>query len=204
MNVRVVTIAERRWDFGQTLRFDIPHAHAASFAVLFVEAALIVFLAVVAGVLFELAARSTSGDIAKFAATGVVVAILFAGLTRLQVRSFLAAGTRLHRARSGALAWLGTFAAVVALAFALKISADFSRGAIFTFFLSGLVVVPLAHAIAPRLMSQWLAEYPSLLAPSCSTIRSRPFAASAHWPQPASYWIATKTSSGIEVLAKYS
>jgi Undecaprenyl-phosphate glucose phosphotransferase len=140
--------ARRHW------RADIPARYAASALALAIDAAIIVAASVVTGVAFLLASHGQTGDIPVFASTGVIVAAIFCGLVLLQTsRDPLASATRLGRARMAAVAWIATFLFLIVLAFTMKISAQFSRGAIFSFFTTGLALSVASRIATPRLLA---------------------------------------------------
>ncbi|MEI9886057.1 MAG: exopolysaccharide biosynthesis polyprenyl glycosylphosphotransferase [Rhizomicrobium sp.] len=144
---------------GRAWQSDVPLQHAASTPALVIDALVIVALSVITGTLFQAAVRGTPGDVSGFAATGAIVAVLFCGLVRLQTpRDVQGSATRLGRARMAAIAWITTFMFLVVLAFGMKISAQFSRGAIFSFFLVGLAGVAVSRAGTPRLLARWFAN----------------------------------------------
>ena len=144
---------------GQVWRPDVPLRHAASTLALAIDAAIVVAISAATGTLFQFLVRGSTGDVGGFAATGVIVAVLFCGLVRLQApRNPRASSTRLGRARMAVIAWISTFLFLIVLAFSMKISAQFSRGAIFSFFLVGLAAVVTSRALVPRVLSRWLAD----------------------------------------------
>ncbi len=161
MNIRSTAQTDRSERIGLSgaWRPDVPLQQAASAAALAVDAVLIVLLSIATGVAFQFAVRGTPGDVVGDAAVGAIVAVLFCGLVRLQApRDVRASATRLGRARMAAVAWLATFLFLVALAFSMKISAQFSRGAIFSLFIAGLIAVTASRAMAPRLLARWMAS----------------------------------------------
>ncbi|MEJ0027257.1 MAG: exopolysaccharide biosynthesis polyprenyl glycosylphosphotransferase [Rhizomicrobium sp.] len=141
----------------QTWRADVPADQAASPLALASDAVVIVGLSIVTGVFFHLVTRDILGDIPAFTATGIIVAVLFCGMARLQAtRDKRASTTRLGRARMAALAWCSTFLFLLTLAFSMKISSEFSRGAIFFFFLAGFAGSIASRVLTPRLLARWM------------------------------------------------
>jgi undecaprenyl-phosphate galactose phosphotransferase/putative colanic acid biosynthesis UDP-glucose lipid carrier transferase len=131
-------------------------AHAASFGALACEALIIIALSVASGVLFQLAAHDQLGDIVQFNSTGIAIALIYCGIVRFRTpRSARASATRLGRARSSVLAWTATFLFLIVLGFSLKVGDRFSRGAIFSLFTLGLLVLPWSRAMIPRIFSKW-------------------------------------------------
>ena len=144
------SIAPRPW------KADVPFYQAASPLALAIDAILIVATSLVAGFVYNRAAHGQWGD-SEFAGTGVIVALLFCGVTRLQARrDKRASSTRLGRARMAAVAWVTTFLFLIVLAFSLKISATFSRGVVFSFFAAGLFVATISRTMTPRLLARWI------------------------------------------------
>ncbi len=142
---------------AQPWRADIPIQYSASSVALAVDAAIIVATSVATGMIYQLAVRGTPGYPAGFAAVGIMVAVLFCGLVRVQTSRDQRAGTtRLGRARMAATAWIATFLFLVVLAFGMKISENFSRGAIFLFFAAGLASVTVSRVATPRLLARWM------------------------------------------------
>ena len=135
---------------------DIPAAQAASALGLAADAVLIIFLSVTTGTFFHLVSRDIVGDVSAFTATGIIIAVLFCGLVRLQAtRDPRGSSTWLGRARMAGTAWAATFVFLIMLAFSLKISAQFSRGYIFLFFALGLCGTIVSRATVPRLLARW-------------------------------------------------
>ncbi|HXC56152.1 MAG TPA: exopolysaccharide biosynthesis polyprenyl glycosylphosphotransferase [Rhizomicrobium sp.] len=131
--------------------------HVASLPALAIDAAVIVALSIASGALFQSLSHGAAGDIQTFAATGAIVSVLFCGLVRWQApRDVRASATRLGRVRMAATAWITTFLFLIVLAFGMKISAQFSRGAIFSFFLAGFAGVSISRAATPRILARWL------------------------------------------------
>jgi exopolysaccharide biosynthesis polyprenyl glycosylphosphotransferase len=155
MNVQTTTYprsnplaAQRHW------RSDVPVRYAASALALAIDALVIVAMSVLTGTAFLSASRGQLGDIRVFAATGVMVSAVFCALVALQSsRDPLASATRLGRARMAAVAWIATFLFLVVLAFGMKISAQFSRGAIFSLFTAGIVLAVTSRVMTPRLLA---------------------------------------------------
>ena len=159
MNIRSISPASsaERVGMHQKWRPDVPVHHAASIPALTVDAAIIVAASVATGMAFQILSHGVTGDVQTFLATGAIVAVLYAGLVRWRTpRDLRASATRLGRARTATVAWLTTFLFLIVLAFGMKISAQFSRGAVFSFFAFGFVCVVASRAITPRVLSRWL------------------------------------------------
>ena len=174
MNVQATTYprgnplaAQRHW------RADVPVRYAASTLALGVDALVIVVVSVLTGMAFTTASHGQLGDIRVFTATGAMVATVFCGLVLLQSsRDPLASATRLGRARMAAVAWIATFLVLVVLAFGMKISAQFSRGAIFLLFAAGMTFAVTSRVMTPRLLahlmkgSTYRGQEPLIVAPA--------------------------------------
>jgi undecaprenyl-phosphate galactose phosphotransferase/putative colanic acid biosynthesis UDP-glucose lipid carrier transferase len=142
---------------AQPWRADIPAQYSASSLALGIDAAIIVASSIATGMAFQVAAHGSTGYAGGFAAVGVMVAVLFCGLVRVQTsRDQRAGATRLGRARIAAVSWIVTFLFLVVLAFGMKISAQFSRGAIFSFFAAGMAIVLTSRVATPRLLARWM------------------------------------------------
>ncbi len=161
MNIQASAYPKNGDRFGasSTWHADIPTQYAAAPFALGVDAAIVIAISVLSGATFQLIVRNTTGALSRFTATGVIVAVLFCGLVRLQTsRSRRASVTRLGRARMALVAWIATFVFLVVLAFAMKISAEFSRGAVFSFFVAGMVGAVASRVMTPRLLAGWMKE----------------------------------------------
>ncbi len=135
--------------------FDVSGTQAVSLASLVIDAFLIVAVSVATGVAYELASRGVIGDPVAYAATGALVAAIYCGVTRiLGTANALRVSTGFGRARMALTAWSSTFLFLVFLAFALKVSENFSRGAILSLYAVGLGVVVASRIFAPRLLAQ--------------------------------------------------
>jgi Undecaprenyl-phosphate glucose phosphotransferase len=141
--------AQRHWSS------DVPVRYAASALALAIDSLFIIATSLITGVGFLSASRGQTGDIPVLAGTGVIVAVMFCGLVLLQsARDPLASATRLGRARMAAVSWIATFLFLVVLAFTMKVSAQFSRGAIFSFFTAGIVVAVSSRIATPRFLAR--------------------------------------------------
>jgi Undecaprenyl-phosphate glucose phosphotransferase len=110
----------------------------------------VVGLGVLSGSVYQGLVLQTAGTWQKFATSALVVALLFAVIARmLESRNPGATTTRFDRLRDAELVWSLAFATLAFLLFALKAGAGVSRGAFFTFYLSGLVFVGAWRALSP-------------------------------------------------------
>ncbi len=159
MNVQAANFP-RRLDRVAALaswRADIPHQHAASALALCIDAVVVVAISMGSGLAFQEVAHNHGADLAELAGIGAIVAAFFCGLVQLQSsRDPRASVTRLGRARIAAVSWIVTFLFLIVLAFTIKISAHFSRGGIFLFFVTGLAGAVASRTVVPRLLARWL------------------------------------------------
>ena len=134
---------------------DVSAANAVSLAALAIDALLIVLTSVVAGGLYLEIAFGTAGDLTVLLGIGAIFAAFFCALTRLkEAAEPLKLSSATARVRSAVAAWTMTFFFLVTLAFALKVSAVFSRGAMLSFFFSGLGVVVASRVYGPGLVAR--------------------------------------------------
>ncbi|MBB4260162.1 undecaprenyl-phosphate glucose phosphotransferase [Bradyrhizobium sp. CIR3A] len=107
-----------------------------------VDAALIVFSGIGCAVGYLLASAGVVGKADVYAAASFLVAINFILLTIVQQGYRLKTITDLPRTfRMTLTTWTGLFGALLAIAFAMKISEGFSRGAAISFYLVGLFLL---------------------------------------------------------------
>lgn len=101
---------------------------------------------------------ATSGGFVKanvYAAASVLVALNFILLTTVQHGYRLETITNLGRTvRMTLTTWTGLFGALLAIAFTMKVSEDFSRGTTISFYLVGLAVLLVFKIVAAR----WIAR----------------------------------------------
>jgi Undecaprenyl-phosphate glucose phosphotransferase len=112
-----------------------------------------------AGVLYHSETIGSAGDILHYAASGAAVAALFLSITigrnlydpaeLLEIKAQI---------QSVALIWVGVFLFYAGVVFALKVGADFSRGAVLLFAVSGLGVLSLERLFWYLLLRQALAH----------------------------------------------
>lgn len=133
----------------------ISNEQASSALSLFATVLVIVATNVAAGTAYAVFGRQEFDSIENFLSTGVVLALIFCGVLRFSdERQPMKVSYANGRARRAAVAWLMTFAVFLAIAFTLKIGAEFSRGAIISSFLLGFVTVPLSHMNVPILLAR--------------------------------------------------
>ena len=140
---------------GALRPFDISGAQATSLLSLLVEGGLIILASLAVGIAYHRLALGVSGDISIFFGTGAFVAAIFCGLTRiLGSADAMRVSTALGRARIAVTAWAMTFLFLTFLAFSLKISGGFSRGAVLSFAAVGLCVVVTSRMLVPRSLAR--------------------------------------------------
>ena len=127
-------------------------------AVLF-DAAIILVAGILSGVVYHLATIGTSGDAMQHAASSAVVAALFIALAKSRdlydPTELMALKNLIHNL---AAIWAAVFLFLASVAFALKIGADFSRGAIVLFAAVGLGALVLQRFFWRHLLTRGLAR----------------------------------------------
>lgn len=123
----------------RSLPFTFRHVAAT---VHLTDAALIVCTSVVTGCAYRWIVSGVFGEVDQYVATGVLVAVLIVGLN--SICGFTRPGElfkRRKQLKGVTVAWLFALVIVLGMAFAWKVSSDFSRGAFVTFFLAGFGVM---------------------------------------------------------------
>ena len=88
-------------------------------------------------------------------ASGLLIALFFCSILRLsEEHQPLKTSHIFGRARAALLSWLTSFALFLAIAFAFKIGAEFSRGAVLSFFFAGFVTATAAHIHVPIILAR--------------------------------------------------
>src|SRR5690348_144137 len=119
------------------------------------DALFIIATGILTGLVYTKVALGVAGDPDVFAGTGVLAAVIFCTLTRARGASGpLRVSTAAGRARAAVTTWVVTFLFLTFLAFTLKVSATFSRGAILSFFLMGLPLVTASRIAVPRAVAR--------------------------------------------------
>lgn len=121
---------------------------------------LLIFLCGVGcAVSYHLLVQSSLGKIDVYAAGSLLVAVNFVLLVTVQKGYELTSITRLpQQLRITLTTWTGVFAALLALAFTMKVSEDFSRGTTISFYLVGLIALLLWKTVAARWTRRALRE----------------------------------------------
>ncbi|MCK1757379.1 undecaprenyl-phosphate glucose phosphotransferase [Bradyrhizobium sp. 137] len=115
------------------------------------DAVLILFSGIGCAVGYHVATAGTLGKADVYAAASLLVAINFVLLTIVQQGYRLKTITDLARTfRMTLTTWTGLFGALLAIAFTMKVSDEFSRGTTISFYLSGLAVLLAWKAAAAR------------------------------------------------------
>lgn len=116
-----------------------------------IDAVLILFSGIGCAVGYHVATAGTLGKADVYAAASLLVAINFVLLTIVQQGYRLKTITDLARTfRMTLTTWTGLFGALLAMAFTMKVSDEFSRGITISFYLSGLAVLLAWKAAAAR------------------------------------------------------
>ncbi|MCA1495212.1 undecaprenyl-phosphate glucose phosphotransferase [Bradyrhizobium sp. NBAIM03] len=116
-----------------------------------VDAALIVVSGIGCAVGYHVVTAGTLGKADVYAAASVLVAINFVLLTIVQQGYRLKTVTHLPRTFRMTLAtWTGLFGALLAIAFTMKVSDEFSRGTTISFYLVGLAALLAWKIVAAR------------------------------------------------------
>ncbi|SFP81581.1 undecaprenyl-phosphate galactose phosphotransferase/putative colanic acid biosysnthesis UDP-glucose lipid carrier transferase [Bradyrhizobium sp. Ghvi] len=116
-----------------------------------IDAALIVISGIGCAIGYHLATAGTVGKADVYAAASVLVAINFTLLTIVQHGYRLKTVTNLPRSfRMTLTTWTGVFGALLAIAFTMKVSEEFSRGTTISFYLIGLTMLLAWKAAAAR------------------------------------------------------
>ena len=131
-------------------RLALANEWALASEALLVEALIIIVLSIGTGTFYSLIALGNPGIVADFMSVGILTAALFCGIVRVMGgRNSLKSSNGFHRARDALIAWVATFFLLTSVFFTMKAGAEFSRGAVLSFFGLGLFVVTVARANVP-------------------------------------------------------
>lgn len=122
-------------------------------AFLLLDFFIVLLLAYLSGATYHLLVLDNRGDVSTFLGLGAAVGGLFVGSMQARGRyrpSALLVATK--PVKRFVVAWITIFAFLVSIAFLMKISDWFSRGFVFSFFVAGLVTMPLWRMLATRLL----------------------------------------------------
>ncbi|HTV30865.1 MAG TPA: exopolysaccharide biosynthesis polyprenyl glycosylphosphotransferase [Xanthobacteraceae bacterium] len=134
---------------------DVSADDAVSLPALLVDGLVIFLLGALTGTGYQIFAFHSYGTPSIYAGTGLIVAIIFCGATRVMSSAHPVGASRdIGRARAALTAWIMTFLILVLVAFSLRIGTVFSRGAIFSFFLAGIPTVMATRVYVPRLLAR--------------------------------------------------
>jgi FlaA1/EpsC-like NDP-sugar epimerase len=132
----------------------ISNERASSKPSLAATSTIIVATSLATGLLYA----SASGQSVRFGnlwASGLLIALFFCSTLRLcEEHQPLKTSNIFDRARAALASWLMSFALFLIIAFAFKIGAEFSRGAVISFFLAGLVTVTASHVHVPIILAR--------------------------------------------------
>jgi Undecaprenyl-phosphate glucose phosphotransferase len=136
---------------------DISADEAVSLPALLIEGLILFLLGAFTGTAYQIVAFGSYGTPSIYAGTGLIVAVVFCGATRVMSSANPVQASRdMGRARSAVTAWIATFLLLVLVAFSLRIGTVFSRGAVFGFFLAGLPTVAATRIYVPRFLARTL------------------------------------------------
>jgi Undecaprenyl-phosphate glucose phosphotransferase len=141
----------------RTPGFDISTDEAVALPALLIDGLIIFLLGAITGTAYQVLAFGNFGTPSIYAGTGLIVAIVFCGATRVISSAHpVGASREVGRARSALTAWAMTFLVLILVAFSLRIGTVFSRGAIFSFFLVGIPAVAVTRVYVPRFLARTL------------------------------------------------
>jgi Undecaprenyl-phosphate glucose phosphotransferase len=127
--------------------------------VLVADIVLILTAGLISSVAYQWVASSSIVNIEPNAGIGVIIAANFAAVMTARRNYHLKRLILFSlQARETVLVWSGTFCLMAIAAFAMKVSSDFSRGAIILFFLSGLSALLVWRRTVAALVSKSLAD----------------------------------------------
>ena len=112
------------------------------------EALLIVAIGVATEIGYSSVVFGEPGQVYSFANLSVLVAVLYCGSMRI-VEGSQRLKTRLLAFRDELITWTGVFLFLSVLAFSMKTSASFSRGAVISFYVTGFVALELSRHQSP-------------------------------------------------------
>ena len=142
---------------GKVLKWTISHRAVAPLAML-CDALLIVAMSILSGVIYHLETIGAPGDLVKFGGFAAVVAALFIALGKSQNLYNLSELLNFKlQAWRVTIKWVAIFLFLTAVAFAMKVGGDFSRGATLSFAVSGLAVLIGARAVWRIILADGLA-----------------------------------------------
>ncbi|MDE2266036.1 MAG: exopolysaccharide biosynthesis polyprenyl glycosylphosphotransferase, partial [Alphaproteobacteria bacterium] len=121
------------------------------------DAVAIVLASLAAGAIYDLLAFGQVGDTSFFFGAGILVSLLFCGISRVKALR-LPFGTSIayERAQTAISSWLTAFTLFLFIAFTMKIAGHLSRGAILSFFALGAITSTISRANAPILLARFL------------------------------------------------
>ena len=139
------------------LKWTISHRAVAPLVML-CDALLIVAMGILSGVIYHLETIGAPGDLEKFGGFAAVVAALFIALGKshnlYNLSELLNLKLQVWRV---AIKWVAVFLFLTAVAFAMKVGGDFSRGATLSFAFSGLAVLIGSRAVWRIVLADGLA-----------------------------------------------
>jgi Undecaprenyl-phosphate glucose phosphotransferase len=113
-----------------------------------IDAVFIISASVISGIAYHIEAIGKTGDIAQFCGFAAVVAALFIALNNSRRLYDLSELLNLKsQIRQISLSWTGVFLFLTAAAFVMKVGSDYSRGAVLSFAIFGLLILIFARGI---------------------------------------------------------
>lgn len=140
-----------------SLSLPVSYHHMNLFAAI-VDATMIVAISLLSGSIYHLMSYGSAGDLDVFFGMGITVAALFVSIlqARRLYRPSQIIGAK-RRLSTLILVWSLIFMFLAGVAFFLKISDNFSRGAVMSFFFSGMVGVIVARLVLRAWLNHALA-----------------------------------------------
>jgi Undecaprenyl-phosphate glucose phosphotransferase len=126
-----------------------------SFATRIIDAFAIVVVSVMSGIAYHELALNIVGDISEFFGVGILMAVLFTAIAQSTTSPRALEGYHvIPRASNAAFAWVAAFLSFVFISFLLKLGDALSRGAILTFFFTGIATVVVCSINTPKLLAR--------------------------------------------------
>jgi colanic acid biosynthesis glycosyl transferase WcaI len=122
-----------------------------------IEITTLLLWSVFTGLAYHTVALDITGHINRYAATGLLVGLIFCGAKKLSSPPQNAAGQRrLEKLLQTLTFWCGSFLFLSFIAFSLQAGKQFSRGAVLSFFFTGLPVLFFVRQISTKIFAKKL------------------------------------------------
>ena len=126
-----------------------------SFATRIIDALAIVVASIISGVAYHVLALDMVGDISEFLGVGILMAVLYTAIAQSTKPPQALEGYQvITHASDAAVAWVAAFVCFVFISFLLKFGSALSRGAVLTFFFTGMATVGLCSIHTPKLLAR--------------------------------------------------